>query len=173
MRVSLIKSERIIDTVLPERINGNFWITDFDLNGHEQNFVNIEASNEGWKLVSNDDYSCFYNDVLIPDIILKDYNFYIVKSKKDNDVLVLYCSPTKDETYKSYNLISDKELLIGKDSKNSIIYNSPNVEEVHAKISYSSDSGKFTIYDNNTRYGIYVNNVRIQNSYELESAYKE
>ena len=41
MRVSLIKNDKIKDILLPKKINGSYWITDFDSNGNEQNLINI------------------------------------------------------------------------------------------------------------------------------------
>lgn len=44
MRVSLIKTTKIIDIILPHNHTGNYWITDFDDNGHEKNLICIEGN---------------------------------------------------------------------------------------------------------------------------------
>ena len=61
MRVSLIKSNDISNLVLPVKVSGNYWVTEFDNNGNEKNLISIEACEEGWKLVSNSDYSYIEN----------------------------------------------------------------------------------------------------------------
>ena len=43
MRVAVIKSDKIIDFVLPPHIHGNYWITDKTKNGKDRNFINIVA----------------------------------------------------------------------------------------------------------------------------------
>ena len=42
MRVSLIKSDKISDLILPSKVKGNYWITDIDDQGNEKNLISIE-----------------------------------------------------------------------------------------------------------------------------------
>ena len=41
MRVSLINKKQIKNIVLPEKIEGSYWITDYDMNNVERNLVSI------------------------------------------------------------------------------------------------------------------------------------
>ena len=46
MRVSLIKSDKISDLILPSKVKGNYWITDDDHLGNVRNLINVEAEKE-------------------------------------------------------------------------------------------------------------------------------
>ena len=54
MQVTVIRKNELNIFTLPKDINGNYWITDYE-NGRKINLVNIEATKEGWQLVSNQD----------------------------------------------------------------------------------------------------------------------
>ena len=41
MRVSLIKEDVIKDLILPEKISGSYWLTDYNEDGVIENLVNI------------------------------------------------------------------------------------------------------------------------------------
>jgi len=160
VRVSLIKKDKIKDILLPKKINGSYWITDFDSNGNEQNLINIEATKDGWNLISNDEYSYMKDNFFVDQVILKPYNFYLIKSKKDDSTLLLYCSPIMDETYNCYMINNNKEINIGSSDKSHIIYKTNIVEEINSKIVFE-ENDIINIYDNNSKNGIYVNGVRV------------
>ena len=168
MRVSLIKKDKIKDILLPQKINGSYWVTDFDSNGNEQNLINIEATAGGWKLISNDEYYYFNNNLFINEVVLKEYTFYTIKSKKDDTTLLLYCSPIKDETYNCYKLTDNQEIKIGSSNKCHIIYDNKVVEKEHARIVFG-EKGFVSIIDNKSRYGIYVNGIRVEENKKLSS----
>ena len=76
MRVSLINDNLIRNLILPNRVTGNFWVTDFDANGNEVNIINIEASDGKWNLMSNDEVYCFVGNERVPFKTLTEYSFY-------------------------------------------------------------------------------------------------
>jgi len=167
MRVSLIKKDKIVDILLPKKITGSYWVTDFDSNGNEQNLINIESSSEGWKLISNNEYYYFDNNMFIESVILQEYKFYLIKSKKDDATLLLYCSPIKDDTYNSYGLTNNTEINIGTNNTNQIIYGLKAVEDVCAKVLINGDN--VTVVDNNSKNGVYVNRLRVEGSKKITS----
>ena len=84
MQITIIKKNKLNVFTLPEKISGNYWITDFE-NGKKINLINIEATENGWNIISNNDaYIVDNNDVMIPYTILKDYNFYLLKNNYKN-----------------------------------------------------------------------------------------
>ena len=184
MRVSLIKNNIIKDLILPRKVSGSYWITDYDENGNEENLVNIEATEEGWKVVSNEDVFCILNDKKISSVLLKEYSFYPIKNKTDNSFMLIYCSPINDQTYKFYEINSIVNgITIGNDSRCDISYNSELISEIHARISLVSlendkdaNLNKLIIkeYDpkNNvkaTKWGVYANNKKIKGTQILEN----
>ncbi len=160
MLVSLIKSKKINTLTLPNRIIGNYWVTDYDDNNNEQNLISIEAIDGRWRLVSNDDICVVENNVEKEFVYLREYSFYLLKIKDSKSYLLLYCSPVYDKTNKRYLVEPNQEMTIGNSDKCSIYYNNSGVDEVHAKLSYYNNN--FVITDNNSRLGIYANNRRIR-----------
>ncbi len=141
MRVSLIKSDKISNLILPNKIKGNYWITDTDDQGNEKNLICIEAnSNNKWQLVSNSEVYYVKNDAQIPSVELETYQFYIIKNSTSEKYqnMILYCSPVYDDTYKNYIIDEekDKEIKIGSDQSCDIVYQSPNISSLHATIKY-------------------------------------
>jgi len=143
MRVSLIKNDKISDLILPNKIKGNYWITETDEQGNEKNLICIEAIDNKWRLVSNNEVSFVQNDAHIPFVDLELYKFYILKktSINKNNSMILYCSPVYDETYTTYSVeeYKKKEIVIGNSSGCDISYRSTNISNNHASITFSDN----------------------------------
>ena len=167
MLVSLIKSTRINTLTLPNRVIGNYWVTDYDDNNNEQNLISIEAQDGAWRLISNDDIAVVENNAERDYVYLKEYAFYLLKFKQTNTYLLLYCSPVYDKTFKRYYIGSNQEITIGNNNANAIYYDNSGVDNVHAKLAYYS--GSFIVTDNNSRLGVYVNKIRVQKQQKLEN----
>ena len=159
MRISLIKSDKINELILPNVVKGNYWITDTDEYGNEKNLICIEASNGKWKLVSNTEVFCLHNNNPMPSVILENNNFYVIKNTTvNNGNMILYCSKVLDETYTSYSIeeYKNKEIVIGS-KKADITYTAVNILEKHATITFNNEN--FII----TPFGMtYVNNLVVK-----------
>ena len=166
MRVSLIKSDKISDLILPSKVKGNYWITDTDDQGIERNLISIEASNGKWKIVSNSEVYCTLNDTQVPSTELNLYNFYVLKSIHKNSVMILYCSPVYDNTYQTYSIEDEKsrEITIGRNSSCDISYNSINISDIHATINHVND--RFQLIPKSV---IYVNDLVVSNQITLNN----
>ena len=77
MRVSLIKTTKIIDIILPNNPTGNYWITDFDDDGHEKNLICIEGNKKNWIITSNEEYGYVENNLSIFNKLLRHYAIII------------------------------------------------------------------------------------------------
>lgn len=53
MNIYLFKNEGLYTLSLPLKIKGQYWITDYDINGKERKIVNIEERDGKWVLKSN------------------------------------------------------------------------------------------------------------------------
>lgn len=166
MRVSLIKSDKISDLILPSKIKGNYWITDIDELGNEKNLINIEAYNNKWKIVSNNEVYCTLNDTQVPSFDLSLYNFYILKTVHSSEAMILYCSPVYDNTYMEYSLdeIKTREISIGRDNSCDIIYNSVNISNIHALISL--EQNKYILTPKSI---VYMNDLVVADKKELNN----
>ena len=57
MKILLIKDKELLEFKLPDRVEGNVWLSEIDDKGIERNIINVEASPDGkWRLISNSDY---------------------------------------------------------------------------------------------------------------------
>lgn len=164
MKVTIIDNFRIRNIVLPSKIIGSYWITEFDENGIERNLINIEPSNNGWKLVSNNEVFVYENNVMTPEVILREYNFYALKNEIKKTTLMIYISPVYDKTFLMYDISSLSEVLIGTNSNNHVSYGL--LDDISAKIVINN--GEFKIVDNNSTFGIYVNNVKVDKVKNLQ-----
>ena len=135
MRVSLIKKDKISNLLLPSTIKGNYWITDVDKLGNTKNLICIEASNNNWKLVGNEEVSILENNNIIPYTFLLEDKFYILKTAL-GDNLIIYCTKTFDLSFSFYDISAykDKEITIGNNNSNTICFSSVNVIDKHAII---------------------------------------
>ncbi len=168
MRVLLIKNDKIRDFLLPNEISGNFWITIFDENGNEKNIMNIEANKEeGWELISNNEYYIIENSKKVPFTTLKQDNLYVIKESFSDSIFYLYISPLYDDMkYYSASTELVTGINIGKVENSNISYNSRFIDNNHAQL-ILKDKYVF-INDFNTNYGTYVNGTRIKNTKKLE-----
>ncbi len=175
MRVSLLKNDSIKDLILPNKISGSYWLTDYDENGNEINLINIEATQEGWKLVSNDDIFCVIDNIKTPTITMQEYSFYTIKDKQQQKYFTIYCSPINEQSYTFYEIPSiTNGLSIGNDSSNEIVFKSKEISQKHAKIYFNEEYSKLEIKVNDTQNniqssGVYVNNKKINNKCFLEN----
>lgn len=156
MRVSLIKKEKISNLLLPSIIKGNYWITDVDNHGNIKNLICIEASDNKWKLVGNEEISILENNNILPYTYLVEDKFYILKTALD-EKLIIYCSNTFDLSFQTYNISEYQEITIGNNIANTIYYNSLNLIDKHAIIKYENNNYKLIQNGITYKNGLLVN----------------
>ncbi len=117
MRVSIIKDKKIKNIILPNKVFGNFWITDKDINGLEKNLISIEAKDNQWLLVSNNEAFYMNDNMQQPYAVLEPDNFYTIIKNQDKSQIVLYCSNIAGNyQYLDINDYLDSGITIGKDN---------------------------------------------------------
>lgn len=169
MIVSMIKDDKLMNTTLPNKIEGNYWITDYDYNNIEFNLINIEAKENKWFLHSNEDYVVYEKDIIREGTYLENYHFYTIgkiHSKNKKDRIYIYCSPENDATNTFIDIREVPILSIGSKDSNMISYNSLSVNGEHAVLKF--ENGRYFIQDLDSNNGVFVNNKRIKGMYNLE-----
>lgn len=166
MRVSVIKNNKIDNIILPNIIDGNYWISDTDKNGIKRNLISIEADNNKWKLCSNNDVYCLENNSPIPFVYLENNKFYLIKKELENTNFLIYCSQI-ESNYSYYDVSQEilKGISIGKSEQNFITYKLLD----DAACTIKCDNNVVKIYDNNSKYGIYKNNIRINGNDDIKN----
>ena len=61
MKITVMKSDKIINFILPPQIHGNYWITDKNKSGKDRNFINIVENNGKWQMLSNYEVNIYEN----------------------------------------------------------------------------------------------------------------
>ncbi len=164
MQLTIIKKNKLTLFTLPEVISGNHWIKDFE-NGRMINLINVEATPDGWNIVGNGDaFVVDNNDIMVPNVLLKDYNFYVLKNNYKNEKYYLYCSPVYDPTYKELGI--NGKITVGLEKSNDICYKLGGIPKKAFQIEKKDRYYYLTILDNNA--SVYVNQKRILKNKRLE-----
>ncbi len=165
MRISIIKSRKIKELVLPNKVEGNYWITDVDSSGIQRNLISIEADNGYWKLLSNHDVYCITENGVLDTVYLKEENFYTIKNNVENKTLILYCSSVfNNYSYYNINLEKEQGIIVGNSDRCTIQY--PRIQGEACVLKYIN--GHMIVTDNQYHYGIYVNNARVIRQKEIK-----
>lgn len=164
MQLTIIKKNQLSLFTLPEDIMGSYWITDFE-NGRKINLINIEATELGWNIISNNDAFIVDNkDIMVPSAILKDYNFYLLKNNYKNEKYYLYCSPVYDKTYKELGITTS--ISVGSDKSNEICYRLGGIPKKAYKIEKKDKWFYMNILDDSA--SVYVNQKRVLKTKRIE-----
>lgn len=165
MRVSLMKNDKKIDLILPEQISGSYWITDLDKSGNRKNLISIEAVDNTWHLVSNDDIYVMNNNLIEPYKTLVNNEFTILKNKETNENIILYCSSVLQK-YNCYDINSYIEdgFNIGPLG----VISSPVLNNVNIVVRKEHDD--IVIINDGSKAPIYVNDVRLEGKRKLKNA---
>lgn len=164
MQLTIIKRNKLSIFILPEEVSGSHWITDFE-NGKKINLINVEATENGWNLVSNNDaYVVDNKDIMVPYTLLKNYGFYLLRNNYKNEKYYVYCSPVYDQTFKEMG-ISGK-VTVGSDKGNTICYKLGGVPKKAFAIEKQDNYYYLMILDNQA--SVYVNEKCIFYSKRIE-----
>ncbi len=165
MIVRLIKKNKIYNFFLPNKVEGNYWVTDTDSLGNARNLINVEEYNGEWKIKSDFETKIMSGENEVESAILRDYSLYFLKINTENEYVILYCSPAVDKEIFKLKIKDQREIAIGNDNRSPIYYNHPLVSRQQSRLIYTDN--KWIIQDLNSKYGTYVNNIAVTTK-ELE-----
>ena len=158
VQITNISKDGISSFVLPEKVNGCYWIK----NKKNERTVCVESNSQRWVLKSNKKYTLINEEnVEIKTIVLDVLNVYTVRERMTGDVSYVFVEPTTSNraNYTKYGVVENTVLSIGKIVGNDIVFNSPFVSKNHAILSYQY--GKWTVEDRNSLNGTYVNDYPV------------
>ena len=174
MLVSLIGKKGILKTVLPETVEGTYWIKD-STGTSEKKLVSVEGKLNEWYVTTNSTMKIINSQcvtlkedrmVLIPNpnaviskIVLRNNESHFISFENSDDVYVLYCSEVYEKELMHFDIKDHSEIYIGKDPDNDISYTHSLVDGKHARIFYEDNTWKLENYDK--KYGTFVNGVCI------------
>ena len=125
MKITLLKDEKLLTYKLPDKIDGNYWLSEIDSNGLEKNIINVEASQDNkWILVSNSDYFVTNNSNRVANAVLVEDNFYYINHAYSLNNILMFTSPNYEYKMKFYSCTKEinNGINIGKNNSCNIIY---------------------------------------------------
>ena len=159
MRVFILDRDKITKFNLPKKISGAYVIDYLPVDSKIRRSVNIEAQEDKWMIKSNGSVDVVTSSV--DGIVeLKEYSFYQLRIKDRNDVLILYCMPSVEESYKKYRL-NQTTITIGSSANNAIQYNNKLVMQTQIQITKQQDNWYIQAAESDTLFA-YLNDIRIK-----------
>ena len=172
MLITLVCEKKIYSLRLPERITGQFWITDNESDMDERRIMSINANTEEnvWEISSGRKIRLYDTKSLqeLNKVKLEIGKLYLLKlGKQQEKKAFLFTEPLTEDRckYVKFTVADNTQLSIGSDNSNEIIINNPFVSAHHAILIYNKQV--WSIKDNQSSNGIYVNGKRVMNEYTI------
>ena len=165
----LIGKNKINKLVLPKFAGRSYWITE-----KQKKLLKIEGNGKDWQISSNQfvriinsgSVNFGENKISIKNVNnvvsktkLEEYKLYTLLIGNNDEIYTLYCTPFYEEKYMQIEAKQNKEIFIGRDEHNDIIYTNDVVSSVHAKISLSN--GKWILENIDKKFGTFVNSIPV------------
>ena len=167
MKVSLIGNKTLNRIILPQKVNGNYWICD----EYDEKLVNIYSENDEWKINSNlnvkiinPKYIKFIDgkvsviqedEAIIDSVALSEYTVHCLCIGDYESVYILYCSPRFEKNIRFLDTGRIQEISIGNEVSNQIYYNNNLVKNVQAKLKWVGN--QWNLEDFGSMFGTFVN----------------
>jgi len=159
MKIILMKPNKLENFILPTKINGNYWIFDYDVNNNKRNLVNIVANDGKWILKDNPDVRIIYNGQDVHNVVLNLFGFYVLKLM--NESFLLYVSPIIEDSLIKLEVKNNTEYIVG--NKNTdIIFGHGLIKDNHLKLEYKNNI--WMVSDIAKSKLLYVNDINVESS---------
>lgn len=163
MIVNLIKSRQMFSLTLPNKIKGQYWLTDTDSLGNPRELISIEAVDGEWVLKSNKKVSVLNsNNEPVNNTVLHPQGFFNLKIAGDNEKVNLFAESIDDtrHTFRKVMVRKSDVFNIGRTNDNNFCYANKFASGKHARIIY--DGKNWSIADLGSTNGTYVNGYRVE-----------
>lgn len=162
MIINLIKSKQMFSLTLPNKVKGQYWVTDIDENENVRELISVEAVNGEWVVKSNKQVSILNSEnQAVANTVLKPQSFFNLKIKNSNERVILFSEKVDESRQKFEKIVirNSDALSIGRTSDNNLCFDNKFVSGKHAKLSY--DGHSWSILDTGSTNGTYVNGYRV------------
>lgn len=162
MIINLIKAEQMFNLTLPNKVKGQYWLSDTDTNGKPRDLISVEAVNGEWVLKSNKRVSVLNsNNEPVSNTALRPLGFFNLKITGDDDRVMLFAEKIDDtrHTFRKVLVRKSDVFNIGRTNDNNFCYENKFVSSKHARMSY--DGKNWSIVDLGSTNGTYVNGYRV------------
>lgn len=162
MIVNLIKAKQMFSLTLPEKIKGQYWLSDFDDEGRHRDLISIEAIHGVWTVKSNK-YIAVLNaqDQQVEYSEIQPMSFLSLKYYNSDERIILFAEDIEPsrQTFTKIVMLEPGTLTIGRTGNNNMFFANNFVSGHHAQISF--DGSNWSICDQQSTNGTYVNGYRV------------
>lgn len=162
MIVNLIKSKQMFSLTLPQKVKGQYWLTDVDKEGNKRQLIRIEAVAGEWVLKSNKKVSILDGqNGVVEQTVLNSQGFFNLQIKDEPDRVVLFAESidVSRQTFWKIVVKNPSSFRIGRSADNEFRYENGVVSGKHAQLSF--DGTTWSIQDMDSTNGTYVNGYRV------------
>ena len=168
MKVKLIGNKKLVTITLPQRIYGNYWIT----NEQNENLINIEAIDDKWVIKSNDEIKITKGEDFIDSLELIENHFYHFLDVTKDIKYRVFVGETFDSQMLllDFNFKGENEFYIGNSSSkedggkpNYISYENPDI--YYNQLEVTNIGGIYHIKNLHPDVNVYVNNYLVTDKY--------
>ena len=159
MQIILIGKRYIDRLILSPNATGSYWLTERT----NEKRLQIEAVEGTCTLKVEKEIKFFKHSYTgkeykwiegKEDVILEEYDCFGITFSGINEMFYLFCMPLM-ENYKHFSISDTKEIFIGRNEKNMIVYQNDLIIDYHAKLEYDGEKWLLENYD--TKSDIFVN----------------
>ena len=148
---------------LPQKVKGQYWISDIDETGKKRNLISIEAVKGEWIAKSNKFVSILNtNSEPISNTVIQSSSFLNLKTTVNEEKMVLFAENVDATrlTFRKYVINKPAAFNIGRGTENNICYGNEYVSAKHAKLIFD---GEHWAIQNITRTGgTFVNGIKVE-----------
>ena len=160
--ITLIQKKSVSMIILPDKKEGRYGI-EYYTNSGKTEILNIEGSEDAWRVSSNAECRIKEDGKSVQTHIINDNDVFMAETEGEECIVLSEPVVQKRCRYKKLFLKnSDAVISIGQKKDNSIFINSKYISGRHAVI--ERKNGAWSVKDQNSRNGTYLNNKRISES---------
>ena len=162
MIINLIKSKEMYSLTLPNKIKGQYWLSDTDAQGNPRELISIEAIKGEWVAKSNRKASILdAENKAVTNTVLKPLSFFNISIVGSDDRVILFAESldASRQTFDKYVALKEDAFSIGRTNDNNFCYENRFVSGKHAKLAF--DGNGWFVSDSGSTNGTYVNGLKI------------
>ncbi len=163
--VNLIKAKQMFSLTLPEKIKGQYWLSDIDDAGNHRDLISIEAIQGVWTVKSNKLVTVLNaQNRPVESAEIQPMSFLSLRCSNSNERIVLYAEniDASRQTFSKIVVMEPGTLTIGRNSDNNLFFSNKFVSGKHAQLMF--DGTHWSVYDLQSTNGTYVNGYRVESA---------
>lgn len=138
MQLFLLDGKKITKLVLPNEIDGAYFMEYKPETLPVKKVITIEANGNQWVLKSGGEVTVLQEGITDGNVILHEYNYYPIRIRGCNETIGLFCIPSIENNY--YRVVPKTDrIVIGSNPSNGICYQHPFIQDAHAMIYQEDD----------------------------------